>query len=76
MPPAFQAVKKSLQFFDRLYPVTFLLFTGQKSPRSARRNPCCARVTGDIISLEAGCRPLELPCPGLKQIPRIRGFRT
>ena len=33
----------------------------RKSPRFARRSPCAARTSGDFISFEAGCRPLELP---------------
>ena len=61
---AAQAVEKVpslVDFFHSLVSRCFSAPPGRKSPRFARRLPCCAREAGDMISLEAGFRPLELP---------------
>ena len=61
---AAQAVEKVpslVDFFHSLVSRYFSALPGRKSPRFARRLPCCAREAGDMISLEAGFRPLELP---------------
>ena len=46
----------------------------RKSPRSARRKPCAARLPGHLIPFEAGRCPLELPRPGRDSSCSIKMF--
>ena len=54
--------KKSKNFSDSLKECRYFpAAQRRKSPRCARRTPCPASRSGHSISLETGCRPLELP---------------
>ena len=48
----------------------------RKSPRSACRKPCKARLPGHLIPFEAGGCPLELPRRNRAHISCNRGFST
>ena len=60
----FRLSKKSLDFFDSLQKCRyFRAAQRRKSPRSAPRKPCTARLPGHSIPREAGGCPLALPRP-------------
>lgn len=55
-------LKKSIDFFDSLQKCRYFCAAQRhKSPRFARRKPCCARQCGAFDPIRGGRCPLELP---------------
>ncbi len=72
----FSLSKKSVDFFDRLKKCRyFRAAQRRKSPRSAGRKPCCARLPGHLIPCEAGGCPLALPRPDTARFCSTEVFR-